>query len=66
MSKLSEWYDSLSEQTKAWLKEQPIYTVKDSYKFIAIGAVVGFIVGLVVGYEWAWRPAVQTFRPLIG
>jgi len=66
MSKLNDWYDALPEQTKIWLKNQPIYTVKDSYKFITIGVVVGFVVGLVVGYEWAWRPVIQTFRPFIG
>jgi ElaB/YqjD/DUF883 family membrane-anchored ribosome-binding protein len=62
----TDWYNSLPEHTKQWLKNQPIYKANEVYKFIAIGAVVGFVVGLVVGYEWAWRPAVQTFRPLIG
>ena len=66
MSKFNDWYGSLPEHTKQWLKNQPIYTVKDSYKFIAIGAVVGFVVGLVVSYEWAWQPVLQSFRPLIG
>lgn len=66
MNKYDQWWNSLPEQTRVWLKNQPIYREKDIYKFIAIGAVVGFVVGLVVGYEWAWQPAVQTFRPLIG
>lgn len=66
MNKWDAWYDSLPSHTKEWLKNQPIYREKDIYKFIAIGTVIGFIVGLLVGYEWAWRPAVQTFRPLIG
>jgi hypothetical protein len=36
--------------------------VKASLYGVAIGCVVGF----VVGYEWAWQPIVNTFRPLIG
>ena len=66
MSKLNEWYNSLSDQEKKYLKSQPIWHDSDLYKSLAIGAVVGFVVGFVVGYEAAWRPVIQTFRPLIG
>lgn len=66
MSKLSDWDNSLPENTKEYLKHQPIWHDKDLYKALAIGAVVGFVAGLVVGFEWAWRPVVQTFRPLVG
>lgn len=66
MSKLSEWYDSLPEHTKEYLKRQPIWTDRDLYKSIAIGAVVGFVIGFIVGYEAAWKPVIQTFRPLLG
>jgi ElaB/YqjD/DUF883 family membrane-anchored ribosome-binding protein len=66
MSKYQQWYDSLPNNTKTWLDNQPIYKANEIYKFIAIGAVVGFVVGLVVGYEWAWRPVLESFRPLVG
>ncbi len=66
MSKLSEWYDSLPEQTKTYLKNQPLYKEKDLYKSLAIGAVVGFVVGFILGYQAAWKPLITTFRPLIG
>ena len=66
MSKYSEWYDSLPEHTKEYLKRQPIWHDRDLYKAAAVGAAIGFVVGLLVGYEWAWRPVIQTFKPLIG
>jgi ElaB/YqjD/DUF883 family membrane-anchored ribosome-binding protein len=66
MNKYEKWWNSLSPQTQEYLKRQPIWHDKDLYKAMAIGAVIGFVVGLLVGFEWAWRPAVQTFRPLVG
>lgn len=66
MSKLSEWYESLPDHTKKYLKRQPIWHDRDLYKSLAIGAVVGFIIGFLVGFEAGWRPVIQTFRPLIG
>jgi len=30
------------------------------------GSAVGLVVGIVVGYEWAWQPVVKAFRPLVG
>ncbi len=66
MSKLSEWYDSLPEHTKEYLKRQPVWHDGDLYKSLAIGAVVEFIIGYVLGYEAAWKPVIQSFRPLIG
>jgi hypothetical protein len=36
------------------------------YKAAAVGSVIGFFVGLIVGYEWAWRPVVTVFKPLAG
>jgi hypothetical protein len=35
-------------------------------KSALFGAAVGFVVGVVVGYEWAWQPVVRVFKPLIG
>lgn len=66
MNKYQQWWDSLSPQMQKYLKSQPIWTDKDLYKFLTIGAVVGFVVGFIVGFEAAWRPVIQTFRPLVG
>jgi hypothetical protein len=43
-----------------------IWNDRDIIKALAIGAVSGFVVGLVVGFEWAWKPVVNVFKPLIG
>lgn len=66
MNKWDAWWDSLSPQMQEYLKKQPIWHDKDLYKAMAIAGVIGFVVGVIVGYEWAWRPVVQTFKPLIG
>ncbi len=66
MSKWDLWWDSLSPQMKEYLKKQPVWHDRDLYKTAAISAAIGFLVGLLVGYEWAWRPVVQTFKPLVG
>ena len=66
MNKRTAWYDSLSPSTKEYLKKQPVWNDKDLFKAAAFGIVIGFLVGVVVGYEWAWRPVVQTVKPLVG
>jgi hypothetical protein len=38
----------------------------DLVKAVLYGIVIGFVVGVAVGYEWAWRPVVNTFKPLVG
>ena len=43
-----------------------IWYDSDMTKAVLVGTAIGFVVGVVVGYEWAWRPIVNTFRPLIG
>lgn len=43
-----------------------IWSDRDLLKFSLIGAGLGFILGVLVGFEWAWRPVVNSFRPLIG
>ena len=43
-----------------------IWTDRDLAKFSLIAAAIGFLVGVAVGFEWAWKPAVSTFRPLLG
>jgi hypothetical protein len=66
MFEQNKWWNSLDPQTKEYLKKQPIWNDKDLYKATAFGIVIGFLVGVVVGYEWAWRPVVQTVKPLVG
>jgi polyferredoxin len=66
VNKWTEWYDAQPEHIKQWMKRQPIWNDKDLYKATAIGIIIGFLVGVVVGYEWAWRPVVQTVKPLVG
>lgn len=61
-----QWWDSLPESTREYLKRQPVWHDRDLYKFGAVCAVIGFAVGFLAGYEAAWRPVVTTFRPLIG
>lgn len=38
----------------------------DMIKAALFGSVIGLIVGVAVGYEWAWQPIVNNFKPLIG
>ncbi len=66
MGKYEQWWNSLTPQMKEYLKKQPIWHDRDLFKFGAVCAIVGFIVGLIAGYEWAWKPVVSTFRPLVG
>lgn len=66
MNKWAEWYNNLPEHTKKYLESQPLYFEKDLWKAAAVGAVIGFLVGVFVGFEWAWRPVVTVFKPLVG
>lgn len=63
---LETWWDDLDPRTKTYLKSQPIWHNTDMIKVVAIASVIGFIVGVIVGYEWAWKPVIQTVTPLIG
>jgi hypothetical protein len=45
MSKWSQWYDSLPEHTKQYLRNQPVWHDKDLF----LVAVLGFLAGLVIG-----------------
>jgi ElaB/YqjD/DUF883 family membrane-anchored ribosome-binding protein len=47
MNKWTAWYDSLPENTKEYLKKQPIWHDSDLFKAAAVGAVVGFLIGLL-------------------
>jgi hypothetical protein len=43
-----------------------IWNSLDLIKAALVGSIVGLIAGLITGYQWAWQPVVNTFRPLIG
>jgi hypothetical protein len=58
--------DNLNTQTITYLKKQPIWHDTDMIKAAAAAGVISFIVGIIVGYEWAWKPVIQTFKPLMG
>lgn len=45
---------------------QPLWSDVDLVKFSAIAMVFSFAIGFLVGYESAWRPIVNCFRPLMG
>ena len=48
MGKFSQWYDSLPEHTKIYLRGQPLWYDKDLAIACLLGAVVGFVIGLMV------------------
>ena len=43
-----------------------IWYDSDMIKAGLYGVAIGFVVGVITGYEWAWQPVVNAFRPLIG
>jgi ElaB/YqjD/DUF883 family membrane-anchored ribosome-binding protein len=47
MSKYEAWFDSLNPSTQEYLKNQPLWHDIDLAKAAAIGAVVGFLIGLL-------------------
>jgi acid phosphatase class B len=48
MNKFDGWYDSLSPNTKDYLKNQAIWRDKDLFKFSAIAFAIGVIVGAIL------------------
>jgi hypothetical protein len=49
-NKWEAWWDSLSPQMKTYLQNQPVWHDRDLYKAMAWGGLLGFLLGLVVGY----------------
>ena len=47
-------------------RSEYIWSDRDLAKFSAIALGIGFIIGVVVGFEWAWKPVIDCFRPLVG
>jgi hypothetical protein len=66
MNKYHQWWDDLSPQMKEYLKKQPMWHDRDLYKAAAVGSIIGFAVGVLVGFEWAWRPVRTVIQPLVG
>ena len=48
MSKYQQWYDSLSEHTKTYLKNQPLWHDSDMWRAGIFGLVVGVVIGLAI------------------
>ncbi len=48
MNKWSNWYDSLTPQTKQYLKGRAIWTDKDLIRFASATFVAGIILGMVI------------------
>lgn len=48
MDRWSEWYDSLPQHTKEYLKKQPVWYDSDLIKAALVGALIGFILGLTI------------------
>ena len=46
--------------------KQAIWNDIDLIKASLVGSAIGLVVGIAIGYEWAWQPVVKTFKPLIG
>lgn len=48
MNKWDAWWDSLSPTTQAYLKTQPLWHDIDLAKAFAIGALIGFVIGVIL------------------
>jgi len=48
MDKWTNWYDSLPEHTREYLKNQPVWHDIDLVKAGLVGFVIGLIFGLTV------------------
>ena len=45
-SKYQDWYDSLPESTKIYLKNQPLWYDRDMFKAFCVGVLCGILIGL--------------------
>ena len=46
--KWDKWWDSLPAHTKEYLKTQAVWHDVDLFKAMFVGAVIGFLIGLLV------------------
>ena len=47
MNKYQAWWNSLPKHTQEYLKSQPLWHDSDLYKALAIGLVIGFVLGAI-------------------
>jgi hypothetical protein len=48
MDKWTNWHDSLPEHTKEYLKSQPLWHDADLFKALAIGLLIGIVIGVAL------------------
>jgi hypothetical protein len=48
MNKWTNWHDSLPEHTKEYLKSQPLWHDVDLFKALAIGLLIGIVIGVAL------------------
>jgi len=48
MNKWDAWWNSLSPSTQEYLKAQPVWHDVDMLKAAIFGAVVGFLIGVIL------------------
>ncbi len=47
-NKWDAWWDSLPKHTKAYLKTQPVWHDRDMFKSLAVGILLGIIIGAIL------------------
>lgn len=47
MSKWQNWYDSLPNHTKEYMKAQPLWHDRDMIVGIITGSLIGLLIGLI-------------------
>ena len=48
MGKYQAWWESLTPQMQEYLKAQPVWHDRDLYKAMAIGVIIGFVLGAII------------------
>lgn len=47
-NKWQKWHDELPDNTKIWLKNQPLWHDRDLAKVFVVGFVAGLIIGAIL------------------
>lgn len=55
MTKYDKIWEGLDPTFREYLKKQPHYFYKDIVKAGIVAAIFGFLIGLAVGFEWAYN-----------
>ena len=48
MNKWDAWWDSLSPSTQEYLKAQPLWHDVDLFKALAVGLLIGIVIGVAL------------------